>query len=152
MINLAIANQYDNLVLKRADKFSQDHGVILKDIEKLQAAGLYTVGKQTYMRTATRQIHSSTDHTQICRFIHTHAQVESVAYSTLKSLTAIKGITDVKATKLIDAGHKLLSLPQLLLCSSPVFPCCISLYPLLPSSSMRVKSTPLPLSPSLLFL
>jgi hypothetical protein len=31
--------------------------------------------------------------------------VESVAYSTLKSLTAIKGITDVKATKLIEAGQ-----------------------------------------------
>jgi hypothetical protein len=50
----------------------QEQGANMKDIEKLQAAGLYTV--------------------------------EAVAYSTLKSLTAIKGITDVKALKLIDAG------------------------------------------------
>lgn len=53
----------------------QEQGVNVKDIEKLQAHGLYTV--------------------------------EAVAYSTLKTLTAIKGITDVKATKLIESASKL---------------------------------------------
>lgn len=51
----------------------QECGVNIKDIEKLQAFGMYTV--------------------------------ESIAYSTLKTLTTIKGITDAKAQKLlVEAG------------------------------------------------
>ncbi len=50
----------------------QSHGVNIKDIEKLQAAGLYTI--------------------------------EAVCYSTLKTLTQIKGITDAKASKLLETG------------------------------------------------
>lgn len=60
----------------------QEEGINVKDIEKLQAAGLYTV--------------------------------EAVAYSTLKTLTAIKGITDVKAAKLIDSGATPSTTPALL--------------------------------------
>lgn len=53
----------------------QDHGVNIKDIEKLQQAGLYTV--------------------------------EAVCYSTLKTLTQVKGITDAKAIKLLEVASKL---------------------------------------------
>ena len=53
----------------------QDHGVNMKDIEKLQQAGLYTV--------------------------------EAVLYSTMKTLTQVKGITDAKASKLLEIANKL---------------------------------------------
>lgn len=54
----------------------QDHGVNIKDIEKLQQAGLFTV--------------------------------EAVLYSTLKTLTQVKGITDAKANKLLEVANKLI--------------------------------------------
>mmetsp|Transcript_7812 Transcript_7812/g.11801 ORF Transcript_7812/g.11801 Transcript_7812/m.11801 type:complete len:353 (-) Transcript_7812:53-1111(-) len=53
----------------------QECGINVKDIEKLQQAGMHTVA--------------------------------SVAYSTTKSLTAIRGITDVKAAKLLAEASKL---------------------------------------------
>ncbi len=108
----------------------QEQGINASDIKKLQDAGLHTVEAVRHLRApilnsaprasfpalmqapGQRNLPAggSDSRGHRCSRLASHAELPQVAYSTKKTLIAIKGISEAKADKLIAEAAKLVDM------------------------------------------